>query len=90
MTTKKLTLLLALFSLGLVGCSDNGPAYGENVSEQIQNMKPEDRFELIKTNTGMSIQMKDKAIDGLPVSEEQKQVWKDELRQSETPEARNR
>ncbi|MFN3730011.1 MAG: hypothetical protein ACK4XJ_09895 [Fimbriimonadaceae bacterium] len=87
---KKAIVLLAIVTVGMVGCADNGPAHAENVTEQIQKMKPEDRFELIKSNTGMSIQMKDKAIDGLPVSEEQKQAWKDELRQGEAQEQLSR
>ena len=71
----------------LTACG-NGPDTGQDVVNQVQNMKPEERFELIKNNTGMSYQMKAQAIDNLPVSDEQKKTWKDELMSgsnSETP-----
>lgn len=80
---KKLSVILVgVVSLLLVGCADNGPAHGENVTEKIKQMDPADRFKLIKENTGMGIPMKEKAIDGLPVDEAQKEAWKKEVREA--------
>jgi hypothetical protein len=62
-----------------IGCASNGPAHAEDVTAQIKAMPPEKRFELIKSGGGMSPQMKAKAIDELPVSEEQKSKWKAEI-----------
>jgi hypothetical protein len=74
---------LILVSFGaLTGCNDNGPATGEDVAAKIKAMPAEERFKLIKVNTGMGLAMKDKAIDELPVSAEQKAAWKQEIRDS--------
>lgn len=73
-----LILTICLFAFNLAGCG-NGPDTGQDVVNQVQNMKPEERFELIKNNTGMSYQMKAQAVDNLPVSDEQKKTWKEEL-----------
>lgn len=72
-------LVVAAGAATLIGCNDNGPAHAENVTKQIQSMPAEDRFQMIKENTGMSPQMKEAAIDNLPVSDEQKAKWKQEL-----------
>jgi hypothetical protein len=71
--------VLMVAALGIAGCG-NGPAHAENVTAQIKSMSPEDRFALIRDNTGMSRPMKERAIDDLPVSEEQKSAWKAELK----------
>lgn len=70
-----------LFAIMLivVGCSGNGPAHGEDVTAKIKAMPAEDRFKLIKEAGGMSPAMKEKAIDELPVSLEQKATWKADL-----------
>lgn len=74
---KHYLLLLAL--IVVMGCSGNGPAHGEDVTAKIKAMPAEERFELIKKTGGMSPQMKKKAIDDLPVSDDQKAAWKKEL-----------
>lgn len=74
---------LAIASLGITaGCADNGPATGENVAADFQKLPAEERFATIKSNTGMGLAMKDAAIDGLPVSQEQKAAWKKEIREA--------
>jgi hypothetical protein len=72
---------LAAASFGVLsGCAENGPAHGESVTSQIQSMPADQRFQMIKQNTGMSLPMKDKAIDNLPVPDDQKAKWKEEIR----------
>jgi hypothetical protein len=76
-------IVIALTLLGSlmtgIGCGEP-KGHGELVVEQVQKMPPEQRFQLIKENTGMSWPMKEQAIDNLPVSDEQKAAWKAELR----------
>lgn len=75
---------LILVSLGaMTGCNDNGPATGEDVAAKIKAMPAEERFKLIKVNTGMGLAMKDRAIDELPVDAEQKAAWKKEIREGD-------
>lgn len=74
-------LILASFG-ALTGCNDNGPATGEDVAAKIKSMPAEERFKLIKANTGMGLAMKDRAIDELPVDAEQKAAWKKEIREA--------
>jgi len=75
-----LALLALIAAVGMVGCASNGPAYAEDVTAQIKALPPEQRFNLIKSAGGMSRQMKEKAIDDLKVSEDQKTKWKAELK----------
>lgn len=83
MINRILFIGLLTISLGLLGgCSDNGPATGENVAAEFQKLPAEERFEAIKANTGMGTAMKDAAIDNLPVSQEQKDAWKKEIREA--------
>lgn len=77
---KKLFILIPLAAgvLMATGCG-NGTPEAENVTAKIQSLPAEERFKLIKENTGMSPQMKEVAIDNLPVDQTQKDAWKKEI-----------
>jgi hypothetical protein len=77
---KKFLILIPLAAgvLMATGCG-NGTPEAENVTAKIQSLPAEERFKLIKENTGMSPQMKEVAIDNLPVDQTQKDAWKKEL-----------
>lgn len=76
----------------LAGCAQTAPA--DDAIQQINRMSAQERFEqIIKPNTGMSLEMKDSAIDQLDATDEQKTAWKAEIRQAapatgETPASR--
>ena len=74
-----LAILALISGLWGAGCASNGPAYGEDVTAQIKALPAEQRYQLIKTAGGMSKAMKEKAIDELTASDEQKAKWKAEL-----------
>ena len=76
-TMRNSLILVAI--VAIAGCSGNGPAHGEDVTATIKAMPAEQRFELIKKAGGMSPQMKVKAIDELPATDEQKAAWKKEI-----------
>jgi len=84
--TRILVIAVAVVgSILMSGCSgsgqeSHGPA--DDANAQIKSMKPEERFKLIKEQTALSLQQKEIAVDNLPVSDEQKTKWKEELRQS--------
>lgn len=84
--TRILVIAMAVVgSIFMSGCSgsgqeSHGPA--DDANAQIKAMRPEDRFKMIKEQTALSLEQKEIAVDNLPVSDDQKTKWKEELRQS--------
>lgn len=84
---KVFTLFLVVVGVvgGLSGCSQD-EAHGEDVTAQIQAMKPADRFDLIKKDPVLSLEQKDIAIDNIQdATDQQKADWKAELRNAPAP-----
>jgi hypothetical protein len=77
----KKALLFAAATLALlaVGC-DGGEPEAYSASEKIKSLPAEEQYALIKDNPGLNLPMKERAINALPTTEEQKQKWLEEVR----------
>ncbi len=71
-------IAIAIAVVSVTGCEQT-PS-GDEVNAKIRAQPPEQRFNNLKT-APLSLPEKDASIDGLPVTDEQKQKWKAELRQ---------
>ncbi|MBL8088646.1 MAG: hypothetical protein JNM85_11325 [Chthonomonas sp.] len=67
--------------LGVAGCAkDANPA--EDVNAQIQALPAEERFQMIKNDTVLTLEQKDIAVDNLPITDQQKTDYKAKLREA--------
>lgn len=78
---KNSIILIALlsFSAVLSGCGEP-PSEAYSATEKIKALPPEEQFDLIKDNPGLNFQMKERAIQSLNTTEEQKQKWIEEVK----------
>jgi hypothetical protein len=77
---KILLITLALISLiAIIGCNEP-PSEAYSATEKIKALPPEEQFDLIKDNPGLNLPMKERAIEALKTTEEQKQKWLEEVR----------
>ncbi|MFM9872548.1 MAG: hypothetical protein ACKVQS_03665 [Fimbriimonadaceae bacterium] len=75
---------VTLLMLVAVGCGEPEPeAY--NATEKIKSMPAEEQYKLIKDNPGLSYPMKERAINALPTTDEQKQKWLEEVKGNTQP-----
>lgn len=62
-----------------IGCNEP-PAEAYSATEKIKALPPEQQYDMIKDNPGLNLPMKERAIQALKTTEEQKQKWLEEVR----------
>ncbi len=74
-----LALALLCGSTLLVGCGEP-PSEAYSATDKIKSLPAEEQYALIKDNPGLNLPMKERAINALPTTQEQKDKWLAEVR----------